>query len=278
MDSKEQSPSPTHSLLDDIVQGLREFPPEFARCWHDLPKKGVFFLLLSVCLLFFQYLGNATFGYVDTTSIMYWMYNAYNNIQSDGPDSHGNHIPFVVLVLFWLKRKELLALRNRAWAPGLLLLAGALFLQLVGYSVQQPLISIVAMFAGIYALMGLAWGPQWLKASFFPFFLFAFCIPMSALAEPIAFPLRNLAAKIVVLLSNGLLGFNVIREGTMLFNSKHTYSYEIATACSGLRSLVATFAIATIYGFLNFDKAWKRILMMAAAFPLAVIGNVLRLL
>ena len=33
------------------------------------------------------------------------------------------------------------------------------------------------LFAGIYALMGLAWGRQWLRESFFPFILFIFCVP-----------------------------------------------------------------------------------------------------
>ena len=278
MDSKLDSASPRPSLVEEIFQWLREFPGEFARCWHELPNKGLFLALLGAWLLFFQYLGNATFGYVDTTSLMYWMYNAYNNEQSDGQDSHGNLIPFVVLGLLWWKRKQLLALPNRSWWPGLLLLAGALVLHLLGYMVQQPRISIVALFVGIYALMGLAWGPRWLKASFFPFFLFAFCIPITSIGEPITFPMRNLVAKIVAVICNNLLGMNVIREGTQLFNAKHTYHYEIAAACSGLRSVVATFAIATIYGFLTFDKAWKRILMMVAAFPLAVIGNVLRLL
>ena len=34
------------------------------------------------------------------------------------------------------------------------------------------------MFAGVYGLMGLAWGREWLRDSFFPFCLFAFCVPL----------------------------------------------------------------------------------------------------
>ena len=30
---------------------------------------------------------------------------------------------------------------------------------------------IIALFTGIYGLMGLAWGREWLRHSFFPFFL-----------------------------------------------------------------------------------------------------------
>ena len=37
------------------------------------------------------------------------------------------------------------------------------------------------------------------------------------------------------------------------------------------------FALATIYGFVSFQANWKRLLIILAAFPLAVIGNVVRL-
>jgi exosortase len=265
-------------VTETSSSGGASFGQELAESWQQLPNKGMFFTLLAAWLLLFQYLGNATFGYVDTTSLMYWMYNAYNNEQSDGQDAHGNLIPFVVLGLFWWKRKELLALSNRAWWPGLLLLAGALALHLLGYMVQQPRISIVALFLGIYALMGVAWGPGWLRSSFFPFFLFGFCIPITSFGEVITFPLRHMVSQIVAAICNNVLGMNVIREGTQLFNGAHTFRYEVAAACSGMRSLVAVFALSTIYSFMNFDKNWKRAVMILAAFPLAVIGNVLRLL
>lgn len=277
MNSKANTLNQRPSLLEEITQWLREFPAEFARCWQALPNKGLFLVLFAVWLLIFQFLGNSTFGYIDSSSLFSWMDNAYSN--SDGQDSHGYLIPFVVLALFWWKRQQLLALPVRAWWPGLLLLACALFLHFLGYMIQQPRVSIVALFAGIYALMALAWGPGWLRASFFPFFLFAFCIPISSIGEPITFPMRNLVTKIVVALChNNFVGMDVHREGTAIFNSTRTFQYEVAAACSGMRSLVAVFALATIYGFMNFEKNWKRVVMMLAAFPLAVIGNVLRLL
>ena len=75
------------------------------------------------------------------------------------------------------------------------------------------------------------------------FFLFIFCIPIASIGEPITHPLRRLVAAIVVLVCNNLLGMNVQGEGTQLFNSAHTYSYEVAAACSGLRSLTAVLRV-----------------------------------
>jgi exosortase len=251
------------------------FGAELVQCWERLPNKGLFLTLFAAWLLLFQFLGNCTFGYIDTASLMHWMYNAYNS--GDKSDEHGLLIPVLVLVLFWLKRKQLLELPNRVWWPALFLLVFALLLHGVGYLVQQQRISIVALFTGIYALMGLAWGPAWLRASFFPFFLVGFCVPIASVGEPITFPLRVLVCKIVTAISP-VLGIDVVRTGTALSNASGSYNYEVAAACSGLRSLVAILCISTVYGFLTFEKSWKRILMIASAFPLAVIGNVIRMM
>jgi exosortase/archaeosortase family protein len=45
-----------------------------------------------------------------------------------------------------------------------------------------------------------------------------------------------------------------------------------------MRSLIAIFLLATIYGFIAFRSAWKRLLLMALAFPLAILGNLARML
>ena len=64
------------------------------------------------------------------------VYNVGGDDKND--NSYGKLIPFLVVGLFWWKRKELLALPLRLWWPGLLLLAAALALHLFGFLVQQP--------------------------------------------------------------------------------------------------------------------------------------------
>ncbi len=169
---------------------LEEFRLEFLDFWKKLPNKALFFILLAAWVGLFQFFGNSTFGYVPTPSLLKWMYHAYSISSPFSDDGHGLVIPFVVLGVFWWRRKELLALPHRTWWPALLLVALALVIHLIGYAAQQPRISIVGLFVGIYALMGLAWGPVFLRASFFPFFLFAFSVPLGSLAEAVTFPLR----------------------------------------------------------------------------------------
>jgi exosortase/archaeosortase family protein len=56
------------------------------------------------------------------------------------------------------------------------------------------------------------------------------------------------------------------------------FQYEVAAACSGMRSLIATIAIGVIYAMVSFRSWWRRILLMASTVPLAVLGNVVRML
>jgi exosortase len=261
---------------DNVGGMISRFRVELLSCWQQLPDKFFFFALLAAWLGLFQFLGNSTFGYIDTPSLLRWMYTAYNKSSTASDDGHGNLIPFVVLALFWWKRKELLAVQIQAWWPGLALVCLALALHVLGYAVQQPRISIVGLFGGIYGLMGLAWGPQWLRKSFFPYFLLVFCVPFGSLGESVTFPLRLLVTKISVGVGQ-IFGIEVIREGSMILDSQRTFCYDVAPACSGIRSLVSLLALTTIYGFVSFQTPWKRLVMAASAVPVAGLGNVVRI-
>ncbi|HRY58535.1 MAG TPA: exosortase/archaeosortase family protein [Candidatus Paceibacterota bacterium] len=273
-------PEPVPTVPSDANGVLEDFRIEFMDGWRRLPNKGLFLLLLAAWLALFHFLGNATLGYIPTPSLLGWMHAAYASTpDANGTDdSHGRLIPFAVLALFWWKRKTLLALPLRTWWPGLLLVVLALGLHLVGYMVQQPRISIMALFVGVYGLMGLCWGPAWLRESFFPYILFAFCIPLGWSAITITFPLRMLVVRLVEIICHNLLAIDIIVQGTSIFDPTGRYQYEVAAACSGMRSLIATLAVAVIYAMVSFRSWWRRGVLVAAAVPLAVLGNVVRML
>jgi exosortase len=253
------------------------FWPDAVACWQKLPNKLFFFALLAAWLALFQFLGNSLLGYVHTHSLFAWLDEAYNSPNPATDDGHGNLIPFVVVGLFWWKRKTLLALPLRIWWPGILLVALAAVLHVAGYVVQQPRLSVLALFTGIFGLMGLAWGRAWLKESIFPFWLFIFSVPLAALLLPLTFPLRLTASWLTAAVAN-LLTIPVVRHGTQLMAPDGSFQYDVAAACSGMRSLVAIFLLATIYGFVMFRSPGKRIFLAALALPLSVIGNFTRLM
>lgn len=261
---------------------LEEFRLEFLEVWKRLPNKLPFLVLLGAWVVLFQLVGNSTLGYANTPSLFGYMYNAFSAGGSvslmEADESYALLIPAVVLGLFWARRRQLLALDLRSWWPGLLLLTLGSCLHLLGYAVQQPRISVVGFFIGVYGLMGLVWGPNWLRASFFPFFLFGFCVPIGSLAEPITFRMRLWVSQLVGFICQYILAIDVRVSGNLLTDPTGHYQYEVAAACSGIRSLIATFAFAVILAFVSFRNNWKRLLLILSSFPLALLGNLLRML
>ncbi|HNC24111.1 MAG TPA: EpsI family protein, partial [Opitutaceae bacterium] len=113
-------------------------------------------------------------------------------------------------------------------------------------------------------------------AAVFPVAFLMFAIPFNAL-DSVGFWLRLWVIKA----SGGvahLAGIGVIQNGTQLLAPDGRYQYDVAAACSGVRSLVALLALALLYGYLTFRAWWRRALLLALCFPLIYVGNVGRIL
>jgi exosortase/archaeosortase family protein len=87
-----------------------------------------------------------------------------------------------------------------------------------------------------------------------------------------------LVTKLVGWVAHYLLAIDVIVQGNLLIDPTGHYQYEVAAACSGMRSLIATLALAVILSFISLQTSWKRLVLVASAVPLAVLGNLFRML
>ncbi len=241
----------------------------------SVPDRAAFSVLLVAWVLLFHFLGNSVKGYVDTPSLFGWLSFTYAMREDDW---HGFIIPFVVLGFLWWKRGELAAAPKRAWWPALVLVAVALGLHLLGFLVQQTRISIVGFFIGLWGLAGAVWGPAVLRATFFPMFLTVFCVPIAAQTDTLTFPLRKVATTVAVKFCQWVLSIGVQQHGTNIIDPDGSYQYDVAAACSGIRSLTAIFALTSAYTFVFFTRGWKRLSVILLAIPLAIFSNVLRLL
>ncbi|HYP15974.1 MAG TPA: EpsI family protein, partial [Opitutus sp.] len=72
-------------------------------------------------------------------------------------------------------------------------------------------------------------------------------------------------------------GIDVVRSGTQLFSPGGQYQYDVAAACSGVRSLMALAALSLLIGYLEFRSGWRRALMLALCLPLTYLGNIARI-
>ena len=277
-------PKPT-----SFAERLARFPAEWREFWRSLPLRWACLALGILWIVWFAIQGNSTLGYVNSPSLFTWWiwvhtrgvfdedgsFNLSKFVNSD--TIHVWFVPLVVFLLIWSRRSGLMALPKRIWWPAMAVFVVALLFHLTGFIVQQTRLSIVGFVTGIYALMGLFWGRAWLRETLFPFLLFAFCVPVPNGGEMVTFPLRRLSSEASVAVSNYLLGLNVVCVGTQIFSVSGRFQYDVAPACSGIRSLQTLLAITAIYGYFSFSKLWKRLFILFLAFPMAVAGNVLRI-
>ena len=97
--------------------------------------------------------------------------------------------------------------------------------------------------------------------------------PPRLAAVYLTLPLQLMASQIAA----GVLAIchvPVVREGNLLLLPHITL--EVAEACSGLRSVTSLIAVAAICGAVVPLSAVRTIALMAAALPIAMVGNGLR--
>ena len=245
----------------------------------------------AVCALagfvVFQWFGNATHGYIASDSLFYWWgYQWFN------PASETEHGILILAISLWLFVRNLRAqrlLEGRAparpvgrepdppkvsWLPTGAMLGG-LAVHLLGYALQQGRVSIVGLLLFTWGVVRAAGGRGWGRAAMFPVAFMVFAIPLNAL-DTVGFYLRLGVIETAWNLAR-LLGIDVIRNGTQLMSAHGGYQYDVAAACSGIRSLMALAALSLLLGYLHFRSWWARLGVGLLCFPFAFVGNVARI-
>jgi EpsI family protein len=239
----------------------------------------------------FQFCGNASRGYIDTSSLFYWW--GYQWVNPTSETQHGWLILALSAWLFWrnlgkesgerkadsgkpeLDRENPKSKIQNPKFAALAAMLGGLALHLFGYFVQQARLSIVALLLFTWGVLVLAGGRRWGRAAGFPLAFLLFAVPVNFL-DTAGFWLRLW----VIDASYGLAhfaGLDVMRSGTQLFAPDGAFQYDVAAACSGVRSLMALLALSLLAGYLNFRAGWLRGLLLLLSLPFTYVGNVVRI-
>jgi exosortase len=110
----------------------------------------------------------------------------------------------------------------------------------------------------------------------FPAAFLIFCIPLNFL-DSLTFPLRIMVTIVTSSILNGL-GIEVARSGSVITAVNGSFNFNIDDPCSGLRSLIALTAITAVYSYVTMRTFIRKWLLFAASVPIAVIGNICRIL
>ena len=249
----------------------------------SLPIPRVSWLAAGACALMgvvlFQVWGNVTRGYINTGSLFYWW--GYQWLDARSETEHGLIIVPLAAWLLWRNvrsGKQGAGERDqgdRVW-PGVGAMALGLLLHAVGFAAQQTRLSVVALLIFAWGVLRLGGGRRWGAAAVFPLAFLVFAIPFSAL-DSAGFWLRLWVIQASAGLAH-LAGIGVVANGTQLTAPDGHYQYDVAAACSGVRSLVALLALALLAGYLQFRATARRAALFLLCFPLIYLGNVARIL
>jgi len=208
-------------------------------------------------------------------SAILWMVDRWNG--SGGDLSQGWLIPLVSAALIGWRRRELVQAVGRSDRRGLLLIAGAMVLYILGARIQQTRIVLLSLVLLTWAVPFYFWGVGVARKLLFPCSYLLFCIPLSFL-DTLTFPLRLMASRGAAALLNGL-GIGARTQGTAILSTvAGGFNLEVADPCSGLRSILAMAAVTALYAFVSQRTPARKWLLFAACIPIAVCGNIVRIL
>ncbi len=193
--------------------------------------------------------------------------------------------PFIVGWLVWRMRVTLSRLPMTGSWLGVPVLLFGMVLYWFGYKADTAYPGYLAaqlLTLGLILTLG---GVGWFKQLFFPWAFLVFTWPMLPLENILAVPLRMMAAQFSGIVLN-IIGVDVVREGTGLHSAANEarglikgqlFQLDVEEPCSGIRSLFSLMMISALYGWLSLKSWLPRGLLFATAIPLAILGNIVRM-
>lgn len=179
-------------------------------------------------------------------------------------------IPPLALWLAWRRRSTLAAVPVRPWWPVLgvmLLMAGVwLLAQLAAINALSQL-TFTAM---VVLTVPLILGKRVAQEIAFPLMFLFFSVPVGEFMIPV---MMEWTADFTVMALR-LSRIPVYREGLQFVLSSGNWS--VVEACSGVRYLIASITVGTLFAYLNFFSLKKRLLFCLVAVAVPVLANWLR--
>ena len=193
--------------------------------------------------------------------------------------SFGWYVPLFSLYVLWTGREQLKRALGAPSIWGLVASIPFLALALLGTRGLQLRFEQLGFIGLCVTVPWAFFGRRVAKHCLFPAAYLLFTIPVSSFLDFFTVHLRLLASGAALGVLKGF-GFEVVQKGTAIIceQGAHPFSIDVAEPCSGLRSFFALTALTAAYAYYNQPTWTRRALLFLCAGPLAVLGNVMRVL
>lgn len=214
-------------------------------------------------------------GYIYFSTIQ-WMVDRWN--ARDSYYGHGFIIPLVTLYWLYKERKKLsrLGIRKRLRQSylGFSLIALAMVIQIASCALRIYFASGFSLILFLLGSVDILFGKRAFRMTGFPIAYLATMIPLPLLIiSQITLKMKFLVSEISTGLINAT-GIQAVRQGSYIYTPNAVLL--VGDPCSGLRSFLAFFCLGLFFAYESKMELWKRLLLVAAGLPLAVISNIFR--
>lgn len=191
--------------------------------------------------------------------------------------SYAWYVPLFSLYVVWKERREIVASLGEPSIAGFLLALPSFAAGFLGIRGLQLRLEIIGFVGLLISLTWLYFGAKTMRRILFPALFLLFCMPLATFLDVVTVHLRIFSTGAAYAILKGF-GADVVRQGTMLMSSTGSFAIDVADPCSGLRSLFALAALTAGYAYFNQPTWLRRGLLFALSVPIAVFGNVVRIL
>lgn len=213
---------------------------------------------------------------------MLWLYGltlrGLGNEWLSSPDSsYGLVLAAIAALTCWNRRRLIAACATQpsGLLPGVVLLVWGLSVFLIGRfgaDVFVTRVSFVIVAAGLVWTIG---GTMTARICAAPLVLLLIAVPLPTIVvNAVTMPMQLVASRVAEWML-AAVHIPVFRDGNVL--ELQSTSLEVAEACSGLRSLISLTAIGCLVAWATERTAVRRLAVIAAAPPIALVFNAIRI-
>ena len=204
-----------------------------------------------------------------------WMTERFD--ASDSFYSHGWLVPLASAWLMWQRREVIKACTLQPSFWGLAFLVPSLLVHAVATVWHLGFLGGLAMLGTLYGLVWTWWGGRAFWVLRFPLAFLLFMVPLpGVLLIATSFHMKLMAAGLATHVIQ-LIGISAHQAGSMI--QVPGMNVIVDDTCSGLRSLISLIALSTLWTSLlpGSAKTWQKLMVVAASIPIAITGNMVRI-
>jgi exosortase A len=223
---------------------------------HKKTKVSYAILAITLCVLFVSQ------WQVINSLIHKWF--------ESGTYAHGFIIFPISAYIIYTKRLGLLSIEPNPYVPGFFMLLILSACQIVFNAASVVVLEEFTFIAMIHAVVLGVLGKQSYKYLLFPLMYLLFAVPFGHFMIT---TLQDITANVAAFALK-MTGFTIFHDKWYISTTRG--DFEVAAACSGVRYLIASIALCTIFSYYAYQSFKKRLYFILLSIVLPIVANVIR--